>query len=142
MRIFVEVGRASLLSKISNNFGTTIVIITVTTPITTIKINNGYIIAPFIFPEIESSFSICKARSSKTLLSKPVFSHDLIIQISDSPKLDGYNSKHSERFFHVFNSSQNLHKIFLKRGFFSCASRTDIAFTMLIHAFVIVDKRR
>jgi len=56
--ILVEAGKSSLLSKISNNFGTTITIITNTTHSTTIITNNGYIIADFIFHEIDDTFSI------------------------------------------------------------------------------------
>ncbi|MDP2395882.1 MAG: hypothetical protein Q8S84_07890 [bacterium] len=142
IKALVDDGRVDLSSNISNNLGTIIVIITATTQITTIIINIGYIIADLIFQVNDSTFSICEDKSLNTRLSCHVFSHDLIIQISASEKLDGYISKHSDKFFHCFNSSPNLNNIALKIVFFSCFSNTKIAFISVIHAFVIVDKRR
>jgi len=57
IRICVVHGRLSDPANISNNFGTTIVIMIITTQITTITIMAGYISADFNFPLIDAIFS-------------------------------------------------------------------------------------
>jgi hypothetical protein len=65
----VEAGKSQLPSNIAKSFGTTAIIITAITHITTNNINIGYIIADFIFQEIHSTFSIWFAKSVSTLFN-------------------------------------------------------------------------
>jgi hypothetical protein len=56
--ILVDNGKSSDHSNISSNFGTTNTIITKTTHKTTHITKSGYIIADFIFQDIDVTFSI------------------------------------------------------------------------------------
>jgi hypothetical protein len=136
-------GRFPAHAKISNNFGTTIVIITIITQITTITIIAGYIRADFNFPFIEAIFSTCSAKSFKETFNFQVFSQDSIIQTSAGEKEAGYNDRHSESHFHSFNSFTNLLRIFFNTVcFFSCFSKIATHFERVIPEFNIVESKR
>jgi len=138
----VEAGSACLLSKIFRSLGTTTVIITIITPITTTIIIAGYMSAALSFQEIEATFSIWSARLVRTSLSFPVFSPERTTPTSAAEKEPGYKSIHSERFFPSLRSLRNLSSIFLKTGFFSCFSNTHTPFKRGIPALSIVDISR